>query len=105
MNSDLHHVQLTIFCNMHIRLFQDAGLGVDQDNKAPKGQYVPPHLRGKSGGSHPPPDSGYNNFDDRGGRGSNYGGRSSGGRYNNDRSYGRDGYRDRNEGRGGKSNI
>jgi len=83
---------------------QDAGLGVDQDNKAPKGQYVPPHLRGKSGGSHPPPDSGYNNFDDRGGRGSNYGGRSSGGRYNNDRSYGRDGYRDRNEGRGGYGN-
>jgi len=77
---------------------QDAGLGVDQETKAPKGQYIPPHLRGKSGGN-PPPDSGSNNFDDRGPPrgGSNYGGRSSGGRYNNDRSYGRDGYRDRND--------
>jgi len=80
---------------------QNAGLGVDSETKAPKGQYVPPHLRGKSGGNHPPagPDSGH--FDDRGGRDSNYGGgggRSGGGggRYN-DRSYGRDGYRDRND--------
>ena len=86
-------------------IFQDAGLGVDQGTKAPKERYLPPHLRGKSGGrsdEHPPPDSGRNNYDDRGGRGSNYGGRSGGGRYD-DRSYNRDGYRDRNDQGRGKS--
>jgi len=79
---------------------QDAGLGGDQETKAPKANYVPPHLRGKSGEA-PPANSGGNNFDDRGGpprQGSNYGDRSSGGRsggggYNDSRSggYGRDG--------------
>ena len=98
---------LQIIFVLFLNVFQDAGLGgVDQGAKAPKERYLPPHLRGKSGGrsdERPPPESGRNNYDDRGGRGggSNYGGRSSGGRYD-DRSYNRDGYRDRNDqGRGG----
>ena len=38
-------------------IFQDAGLGGVEGTKPPKEAYVPPHLRGKSGGA-PPPDSG-----------------------------------------------
>lgn len=75
--------------------FQDAGLGVDKE-RAPKERYLPPHLRGKSGGRNderPPSEPRRDDFD-RGPR-SNYGGRSSGGRWNDDRSYGRDGNRDR----------
>ena len=90
-------MSVTIY--FRFRSFQDAGLGVDQGSKAPRANYIPPHLRGNSG--HPPPDSRRNDFDERGGRSSNYEGRSSGGRYN-DRSYNRGGFRDRNDqGRGG----
>lgn len=72
---------------------QDAGLVVEKERAAPpqKGTYLPPHLRGKGGDrtdERPPPEA------DRGGR-SGYGGRSSGGRWNDDRSYNRDGNRDR----------
>lgn len=73
---------------------QDAGLGVDKE-RAPKERYLPPHLRGKSGRNDERPPSEPRRDDyDRGPR-SNYGGRSSGGRWNDDRSYGRDGNRDR----------
>jgi len=78
---------------------QDAGLGGVEGTKPPKEAYVPPHLRGKSGGAPPPdsgnggppPDSGNGGQDGRGRGGYNGGG----GGYNDRGSYDRGGNRDR----------
>lgn len=92
--------------NLYFFRAKDAGLGVDKGAaKARPGAYLPPHLRGKPGSSddRPPPEPRRDDFGDRGGDSrAGYGGRSSGGRYD-DRSYNRDGYRDRYGQDGGRS--